>query len=44
MSGNIFVVGQMSYLLFGVGRTLLLHSKTNREGVIYVDITGGYRK
>ena len=38
MPGNIFSVGQMSSLLFGVNT--LLQSKTNRESIRYVDITG----
>ena len=43
MYGIFFAVGQMSSLLFGVGRTLLL-SKIDREGIRYVDITREYRK
>ena len=40
MSGNIFAVGQMSSLMFGVGKTLL-QSKKNSEEIGYVDNNGG---
>ena len=43
MSGHTFAVGQMSSLLFGVGK-MLFQTKINREGVRYVDITGGCMK
>ena len=43
MSGNVFAVGLMSSLLLQVGR-MLLRRKIVREGIIYIDIAGGYRK
>ena len=43
MLRNIFAVGQMTSLLFGVGKAYL-QSKINREGIGCVDITGENRK
>ena len=44
MSGNIYAVDNVCFLLFGVGRNTPLQCKINMEGKRYVDITEGYRK
>ena len=44
MPGNIFAVNKMSSLLPRVGINTPFQSQINREGIGFVDVTGGYRK